>query len=357
MSGIKKRAGRLVALAALTLSFLAAALAEAAPITAGETAYTTAEVTYGTLTARAQAKASPYNSEWEEIIFNSDYGSTTFVRYLVETGDYVEAGQPVAEIMTSVDEITVKEMELRLERAQGSYEEFLEQYEAQLEAAMNAVKESSGTAKQIAELNQEKQIMELEKSRQTLEEGVAALEKQLEIYRTAMETTQVTAPVSGMVGWLNRYRSGDTIWDGSALGGIYSMEKVLFSVADTTGILRYGMKVELSDSAGNTYQGKIISCNNESLSKDLITAAAYIKTDEEIPLEKMTSLTASYETIQMENVLIVDARAVKMDKNGSYVLELADGILVKRYFTVGRTVNGICYAADGLNDGMIVVIN
>lgn len=357
MSKIKGKTQKMLALAVLLASFPATALADVKPDAANEAIYTATTVQVGTITAKAQAKASPYYPKWETISYTSDYGATTFVRYLVEIGDYVEEGMPVAEIMTYVDEITIRELELKLERAQESYDAFLRQYEDGLQSAADAVKGSSGTARWIAELSSEKRTMELEKNRKNMEENMEAIKELLQACHTAIGTTQVLASSSGMVGWLNRYRPGEKIWSGGVLGGIYSTKEVLFAVTDTAGILRYGMPATLADAAGNAYQGRVVSCNDEGLSGSLAGTTAYIKPEEEIPPEKYSSLTASYETIRMENVLVVDAKAVKRDKNGPYVMELAGGGLVKRYFTEGKTVNGLCYAADGLEDGMTVVIN
>lgn len=355
MSRIKSFVAKSIGTLSLTLALVASNFAGAATAIADDTAYTLTTVERGTLLTKAQAKASIYYPEWASIDFTSDYGSATFVKFVVESGAYVEKGQVIAEIRTEVDDIAMEELNLQLKRAQEDYEEFLTQMESALQAAEAAVGAAlSENEKKVAELELEKQRTEYMKRKVSAETGVLALEKRKQIYEAAEETTEVVAPVSGVIGWLNRYRNGDTIWDGASLGGIYDTSKTLFTVKDMTGVFRYGMSVTLKDSQGNEHVGEVISCSSDSISQYLLQETAYIRIENPDP---MLSYTAAYETIRMENVLLVSASAVKTDAGGTYVLTLSDGRPMKQYFVSAKIVNGTCYVLSGLTEGMQVIIN
>lgn len=349
----RKNAGR--ALRTGTAAALAVCLlAGSAPVLADDSAYRTTTVERGTISVEAQANVSYEYTARTAIRYETDCGSAKFVRYLVERYDYVVQGQPIAEIETGVDEIAVKELELELQRAEEARDEFYKSMDERLESAENAVKESAGTQKAIARLRLEELELELERSKASADEGVEALREQLAAYETAAVTTRILAPASGMVGWINRYITGDALYDNTVLGEIYGYEDILYYVPDAGGVLRYGMKVTLQDATKKTYPGTVVSCPGKYLSANFETEGAYIRLNR--PPEAWNDMTAAYETIRIEDVLLVSAAAVKSDKDGSYVVELKDGKLAKRYFTAGKTVKDICYAVDGLTEGMTVVI-
>ena len=112
------------------------------------------------------------------------------------------------------------------------------------------------------------------------------------------------------------------------------------------------MKVTIKDGMGNTYSSTVISSGEKYLSSSLKTADAYLKP------ESIDSwgFDGIYKNIEINNVPLVDSAAVRRDRDGDYVVELKDGELIKRYITIGKAVNNLCYAVDGLTEGMTVVI-
>lgn len=121
---------------------------------------------------------------------------------------------------------------------------------------------------------------------------------------------------------------------------------------DPNSVMRYGMRVQLNESKDISYECKVVSCGSKYLSGNFETDKTYVK-----PIDPRSwGFDATYENIRIDNILLVDAGAVKNDKNGSYVVELKDGKLSKCYFTIGKTINDLCYALDGLTEGMTVII-
>ena len=94
----------------------------------------------------------------------------------------------------------------------------------------------------------------------------------MESIEEAKETTQILAPATGSVGRLQSHWPWETIYNGTVLGEIYLVDEPIFSVQDMTGILRYGMKIDIEDSKGNHYEGTVVTCSKryytDGFSKD-----------------------------------------------------------------------------------------
>lgn len=322
------------------------------PICAEDTGYRTTTVTRGTITAEATVPASYRYTSSMPIEVNLGCGSVSFVRYAVESGEYVSEGEVIAYIKTGVDEIALEEIKLRMQRTEESRDKAYAEMEEVYAAAQEAVKKSSGTQKKIAELRLEQIGMEQERQKRALDESFDEIKEQYDTYQNVLEIKEIVAPKFGLVTRLNYYSPGATIPDGISIGTILISDEAMFSVADTGSVLRYGMPVKLIDGMGNEYQSRVVSCGEKYLSGNFKVENAYLKPD----YGDAWAFNASYENLHIDNVLLVDTAAVYTDKDGTYVVELKDGKLSKCYFTVGKTVKNLCYALDGLTEGMTVVI-
>lgn len=340
----------------LAVALAAGFLLQSTSVTADELGFVTTTVERGTISVTSQTNVSVEYPHREPIVFYSGYGSASFVKYYVDRYDMVEEGDPIAEIYTFVDDIDYEELCLDLERARQERDDFYVKYEKEIaQAEENIEKAGSEREKKLARFEWELCKIDLDSTKEELDRKVEQLEERMESIEEAKETTQILAPATGSVGRLQSYWPWETIYNGTVLGEIYLVDEPIFSVQDLTGILRYGMKIDIEDSKGNHYEGTVVSCSKRYLSDGFAKDDAYIQM-EELP-EQLSNMTAHYETMRIENVLIVDSKAVKTDNDGSYVMVLADGKLMKRYFVAGRSTNGKCYVVDGLDEGMTVVIN
>lgn len=322
------------------------------PICAEDTGYRTTTVTRGTITAEATVPASYYYTSSIPIEVNFGCGSVKFVQYAVESGRYVSEGDVIAYVTTGVDEIALEEIKLRMQRAEESRDKAYAKMEEAYSAAQDLVKKSSGTQKKIAELRLEQLGMDQERQKRALDENLDEIKEQYDQYQKVLETKAIVAPKFGMITRLNYYSSGAIIPDGISIGTILISDEAMFSVADMGSVLRYGMPVKLIDGMGGESQARVVSCGEKYLSGNFKVENAYLKPD----YESAWAFNASYENLHIDNVLLVDNAAVYTDKDGTYVVELKDGKLSKCYFTVGKTTKDLCYALDGLTEGMTVVI-
>lgn len=348
----KKNCRKKAVVAALLTGCL---LAGAVPVSADDTAYETTTVARGTMSAEAQLQINYEYVKKVPVYFSSAYGATTFLGYVVEPGDYVGEGEPIANISTEVDEILLEEMRLRLQRAEEARDQAYAEMQKRHEEAQRAAAESTGTQKQIALLRLEQLEMEQEREKRQTEEGLLSLREQLEACEQEAGRTQILSPVSGrLITSMNYYRVGGEIANGAQVCIIECSVEPMFTAKDANGVMRYGKEMTILGPEKKRYRAKIVSCSSKYLSDGFQTTMAYFKPD---PNELETwGFDAVYENVHIENILLVDTAAVQKDRDGTYVVELKDGKLTKCYFTVGKTVNNLCYAIDGLTEGMTVVI-
>ncbi len=329
-------------------------LAKTVPVSADDTAYQTAVVTRGTMTVEVNMQAEYVYVKEVPLIFSLPCGSATFLEYVVDVGSYVMEGDVIANIAVDVDEIALEEIKLRLQRAEASRDKAYAEMSKRHTAAQKAVEESSGTQRQIAQLRLEQLEMEQERSKRQIDTEVAQLQEEVDAYEEVVGMTQIFAPASGrLINRLN-YSVGRTpIWDGMKIAVIECDVEPMFSLRDPGNVMRYGMPVVLTGGyEEGAYECKVVSCGSKYLTGNFTEEKAYFKPTE----AGAWGRDAVYENIHIDNVLLVDTAAVQNDKNGSYVVELKDGKLSKCYFTVGKTVNNLCYALDGLTEGMTVIV-
>ena len=267
-----------------------------------------------------------------------------FISYAISEGTFVNKGDPIVNVQTSVDEIALEEVKLRYERLKKSCDKEFANMQEQHEAAKKAVAGSSGTQKQIAQLRLEQLEMEQGRYKLALEESLAKVQEELDAYEELKGMTQILAQESGNVIRLSYMGEGAVIGNGMEIARMSTWDEMMFMVVGGANVLRYGMKVTIKDGMGNTYSSTVISSGEKYLSSSLKTADAYLKPES---IDK---------NIEINNVPLVDSAAVRRDRDGDYVVELKDGELIKRYITIGKAVNNLCYAVDGLTEGMTVVI-
>ncbi len=313
------------------------------------------------VTATAELTVSYPNSS--SVRYESMYSNASFVSYLVEDGSYVTEGDPIVEITSDIDEIALLQVKMDLERTQDGYDAYVKEAANAKAAAQKAVTKASGkTEKRLAELALEKLQMQQNASLDSYREQLEALQEKVATYEKESETIYITAPSSGLIylpthtNW--RLHAGDTLNNGAYIGYLQSTDYCFFTLEGAGQLLRYGMEVTLTDKQGNTYPAHVANCTSSSLTNTLISTYAVVVPDAEVPVTSYEGLTATYETIHMEHVLMVPTIACHNDSNGDYVYELTEGgAMMKHYFIKGRTVKDSCVSYEGLSEGTVIVTN
>ena len=293
----------------------------------------------------------------QDITYECDYGTTTFIGYSVNYGDYVEVGDTICQISFELDEIELERSELNLKKKQESLVEFVNDYTEKRDELLEDVSSASdATSKSIAELELTKADKSFAGSYESLSSEIADLQTQIEEQKLLLNTTEIKAEVSGYVAYEKRYSAGDIIYSGTTFMVLNNTENYTLALDDSSHVARYGEQITLTDKEGNTYKGHVVSCTGSGLSEGLASDYAYIKADDVIPGSALGDLNATYDTLHFEDILTISADAVMTDSHGSYIYAYEDGIQTKTYFHAARTVKNICYIADGLTEGTVAVI-
>lgn len=316
----------------------------------------TTTVEKGSLVVSATADVSVYYPDREEIYYESDYGWCSYLYYYVASGEYVHKGDPIAEISIDVDAIAMEEIRVKLQRAREDLQAFVDSSEEQLLRAQEAIDNAEEGEKEIAILQKEKLKEELDYNMLWLQKNVEDLEKSLKVYEQAASTTTLVAPEDGIVGNLEAFWPNQMLAPHSKIGEIYLTNRIFFEVKDPNKILQYGMDVVLTDRDGNTYPATVISSNHDTLSENQRMEKAYIMALAEVGSDAMRKLTVTYETVHMDNVLIVNASCLKNDTGGTYMMVYDNEKLLKQYVTVAKIAGGTAHILDGAKEGMKVVV-
>lgn len=281
-----------------------------------------------------------YYPEGEYVKNTVENGTVYFVDYLVDTYQYVNAGDPIASIRVEGDRIEVTQMEMDLKR------------------------DKERLADLIAEDN--------EANAETIEqrkESIAEQEEKLAQLQKDYATTTIYTPVSGYVEGLKKYSEDAEIKKDAILALISNVEVGYLSFKDALGILSYGdvLDVSFTDRSGKIYQfqGTVANLNNLGLSSSLKQENILLKLpDDVIPqlLESMknqpmrytySKLLVSGTVREMKDVLLVPIDAVTKKDGVTYVdVLLDDGTVVSRSFIAGGSDPNYYWVIDGLTEGM-----
>jgi multidrug efflux pump subunit AcrA (membrane-fusion protein) len=316
----------------------------------------TVTLEYQDFTVTASTGVSVSYPTKTDITYTSDYGNAVFVEWLVLKGDEVEKGQPLMTISVPVDEIAVTELELKAERLKKEKETLESENAEAVSEKKAAIKEAEGDYKAL--LQNELEQLELTGSRSIAqaEQNLADVEEQLAAAYEARELTQIVAPCDGTIYDLGSYRKDDVLTPDTRVGVIYDKEEALYEFTDMASVMRYGEAVTFSDMRGTEFSGTVVSCNALGLDESLRRQDVYVRCLEKLEEAKRYGLQISYEVVDLSHVLVVPEDAIHTDTYGTYVNELTNDGTRRRYFTPGKIANGSCLAVDGLEAGIVLVM-
>lgn len=294
-----------------------------------------------------------------DIRYESDYGSALFVNMLVTKGQFVNEGDPIAEIHGTADAADVLEQELKLKRAKEDLTDIRDEKTRKLRDAQAFLDKmydwKADKMIEVGKLDIESINITYDLKIASQEEYISELTKTLNAMYKNRDTEFITAPISGEIASTEVFHRDDELKDGTVVGTIYKADKALYSVKDTGNTFWYGMSVELDDYHGNIYEGKVVSSKSPTLNSKVTTDSAYIAITENMPEELPLRLNATYETVSYRNVILVRDSELRKDEHGSYVIEVTDKGNIRHYFTPGRTLQGNTVALDGLREGMVIL--
>lgn len=327
--------------------------------------YLTAQVQSGDYTKTRQGSASAAYPVVSEL--SVDAANLRLKEFLVRRNDEVSKGDVLCTFEIIEDPVELETRRLRLTRAKEAYEAGKA---SRLLALEQARSESSGVRQedplaahtaQIAQLSIDKLQVEYEQFVYQSEREIAALQVRLDELEHGAETLQLTAPFDGYVRQLGTFSSGQQIKPGELIVSVYSTEFFLLKVSNVGDTIRYNMQIELEAGPKNnrrTYLGRVVSSGNilpRGVEQDYVLIRAEPALAE-LERKYIDAVQYSCNAQELQDVLLVDNRAIQDEGKKSFVYVLEDGKLHKRYVTAGFHNPDVTWVLDGLQEGQTLIL-
>ncbi|MCR5476711.1 MAG: hypothetical protein K6E92_03680 [Lachnospiraceae bacterium] len=295
-----------------------------------------------------------------------EYGAVTMTELLVKANTIVKKGDPIARVSVQGDEIALQEQERKLQRLTERRAEAQKAYDAPATAYLSEAKQ-----KQM-----ENQIASFDRQ---IEQTAENIEKIRRCYRT----TSITSPVDGVVLSVTELSNGALLESGEYIATMAADRVSLLRVANSRGVVRYGMPLTISYVLGDkdsTLSGEVVSLSDDGLSASLRNEHVWVREEsglirelslngdgenEPVYFQRLAYALYGYEEVE-HDVVLVPMKAVTVIKDRAYVQVLEeDGNVVMQGFIPGNTGIGrivtlgggsdnMTWAVEGLEEGMTI---
>lgn len=321
----------------------------------------TTQVERGDFIVSKTAKGKLTTQDQTRIYNTFDIGTVEFVKFSQSIGTYVNKGDKLAELKIVIDETAVKELEMRIDRAEENLTIYIEENKELIKEYDRIRKQSTDAEeRELAALAYDRLAVSYDTEKEQREEEIEKMKNEFAGYQEINETEYITAPCSGIFGELADLHVKDTLFPGSYIGTVYDISKVIVYVTSSSDELRYNMPVKITQTHGSKaiiLDGTVITYRNAAMNADLRSPVSMVLlTGDPKELSMMNEVTVSYQNKRMENVLMISKNAVYGDSNGYYVNILQDGMSCKRYVTYGGENLEKAWIVSGLEEGDICLV-
>ena len=297
-------------------------------------------------------------------------GEASFVDAFVSRGDIVKKGDVLMQFVVEEDYVAMQELQLQLKRTTEAYKSDKEVKEIEIANAKKATEGLTSYALTIAQKKLEKLQAAYEQFVFNSERTIRDIQERInEVQERAADNTFV-APHDGIVESIAYMVSGDEVEIGVPLLTLYDINYLYLRTADAGYKLRYGMDVAIDIAYGRTQltlPGRVISTPN-MLPFEVDPGYAMLEidlsslTEEEYwaAMDMYTKFSIQYSctTIELQDLMLISDDAVKVDEEKkAYVNVLENGIIGKRYISIGAEFGSQVWVIDGLSEGQTLIID
>lgn len=327
----------------------------------GWNSYTTYTLEYGTFsTAMSNMRADLQMLETTCVKAEYEVGNMRLVEMLAEKYQFVKAGTPVAKVTMEIDEVDLQELERKLLRLQQRYIQAQEEFEeSQEEKEVLFAKWPPQRTIDITRYEQAQ--LDFQRIAGEYERQIAGVTEQIEKLRGLSVQTEIVAPEDGFILDVSLLQKGQKLDNGTILLRLAPADKICLEFDDRLQHYGYGNRVTLS--AGNkrsadNYDAMVVSISGKALSGEWDVGVSRLVGDYDIgQLLGNGPFNVSGQTNVMENVLLVPAEAVTIDKRKYYVTVLGEGgSMTKTQFIPGGGNDEYYWVFDGLQEGTRIVM-
>lgn len=284
---------------------------------------------------------------------------------MVAAGQKVKAGEVLMRFDVEADQVGLESLKLQLRRTKENVAAEKERWQdaiaAQLaEAERLQEQESQKHEAEIAKLKADKLQAEYDQYLYQSRQETERIEEQISEMEQSARENVLTAPFDGVIESVTRLNEGDKVTPGQVLVTMYATDKLMLKADNTSGKLRYNMDVTVT--VGNksnqvSYSGRVVAAPNilpSSVSQDL----TLIELDEEVtPEELKGALSYRCATEALQNILVVDRKAVHTEDNKAYVNVLENDMVQKRYVVTVVNSGETIWILDGLSEGQTLILD
>lgn len=327
----------------------------------GWNSYSTYTVTYGTFSTQMTAiRANLRMLETTCVKAQYREGTMRLTELLVEKYQYVKAGTPVARVTMEIDEVDLQELERKLLRLQQRYiaaqEEFLESQEKREELFARWPPQRT-----IDIIRHDQAQLDFDQTAAGYERQIAELQKRIEELRRLAGQTEIVAPQDGFILDVSYLQRGQKLDDGTVILRLAPADKICLEFPDQLEHYGYGNQVTLSVGerrVAQSYDAMVVSAVGKALSSQWDVSVSRLEGEYDIAqLLGNGPFNVIGETSVMENVLLVPAEAVTVEKQKYYVTVLGEGgSMTKTQFIPGGGNGEYYWVFDGLKEGVRIAV-
>jgi len=331
-----------------------------AALTGGEErqlgSYIIEDVVTGTFIVEYKANAQFYIQDSVAAYAEYEYGTMLFDKFLASTGDYIEAGEAIAQVHIDVSEADLTAAKLAIQRMEERVEADRLMYEKEDEILKRKAYGYDG--KQPQSVATREYEASLEHHRQDIEAQYKAIERAKENLAKMEEAdaiTEITAPISGYVKDIPTLVYGREIPNKMIIGVMEPQKSGILIVNNEKNAFRYGKEVEIvckKEDFEKEFTGVVITPSQASVASQATDRKACIRLDEEgtafLQENKVNTIEVTVKTIEQENAVMVKMGALELDEkdkdgNTAYATVVQDdGSFLKKKVVLGG-MNEECY--------------
>lgn len=284
-----------------------------------------------------------------------------FGEYLVDYMEYVEKGDTIATVYTEVDEISIKQAQINLQRLEERYAEAKIDADEKIQK-LETDRESiySKTDYAVAGIEIKQAYLDWDMEKYNYERQIESAKEELDKLTEVGSVYNITAPASGYVFYSSQIIAGKEVKYGDYICHILDEDSIYLTTDGQADRLGFGMEFDFSSKAGNL-TGKIINGGVWGLYGNLDKNEVIFRIDADSSItigRGRVNYVMNGDIVTVSNVVIIPAKAVTVDANGYYVTVLRDdGSLVKTEFTPGGYSSSEFWVLEGVDEGTQVVYN
>jgi len=326
--------------------------------------YAIEEAFAGTFMVEYETNARFYIQDSHAAYADYEYGTMLFDEFIAESGDYLEAGDVIANVHIEVNEADLAEARLKLQRMQERVEAdriLYEKEDRMLEKDAYEIKnfEARGVAIRLYMESVEAHKQDIETQNKQIEEA----EENLAEMEAAAAMTEIKAPTAGYLKDVPIFAYRDEIPDGKILGVLEPKKSGILLVNNEENAFRYGKEVTVICKKGveeAEFSGEVITPSQKSIALQAGSKKACILLEEAgsayLQENDVNSILVKVNTIEQKDAVMVKLGALEEGSSAYATVIQEDGSFLKKRVMIGGKNEEYYWVIKGLNAGEQVVV-